>query len=51
MNFMSDALENGRRSRVLNIVDDFNRKVLWSQAAFSFPEDSLLVVLKATCRY
>jgi putative transposase len=51
MDFMSDALENGRRFHVLNIVDDFNREVLWSQDAFSFPAGSLLVVLKATFRY
>ncbi len=50
MDFMSDALENGRRIRVLNIVDDFNREVLWSQAAFSFPAEHLVDALKEICR-
>ncbi len=50
MDFMSDALENGRRIRVLNIVDDFNWEVLWSQAAFSFPAERLARALKEICR-
>jgi putative transposase len=33
MDFMSDALSDGRKIRVLNIIDDFNREVLGLRSA------------------
>jgi putative transposase len=35
--FMSDALDNGRRIRVLNIIDDYNREAIWVDAQFHYP--------------
>lgn len=37
MDFMSDVLQNQRKFRVLNIIDDFNRKALCIEAAYSMP--------------
>ena len=37
MDFMSDALQNQRKFRVLNIIDDYNRKALCIEAAYSMP--------------
>lgn len=37
MDFMSDALADGRRIRILNITDDFNREAIAVEAALSFP--------------
>ena len=37
MDFMSDALRNQRKFRVLNIIDDYNRKVLCIDSAYSMP--------------
>jgi len=37
MDFMSDQLANGRRFRVLNILDDFSRLCLATQADVSLP--------------
>lgn len=36
MDFMEDRLENGRKVRILNIIDDFNREALLMQVEFSF---------------
>ena len=33
---MHDVLENGRKFRVLNVIDDFNREALAVESAFSF---------------
>ena len=46
MDFMSDALENGRRVRVLNIIDDFNREALWVDAQYSYPADFVIRALE-----
>lgn len=32
MDFMSDRLENGRRFRVLSLVDQYSRECLWTEA-------------------
>ncbi|MFK8056263.1 MAG: IS3 family transposase [Saprospiraceae bacterium] len=37
MDFMADALQNGRKVRVLNIIDDFNRESIWQDVQFSYP--------------
>lgn len=37
MDFMSDALIDGRTFRILNIMDDYNRECLLSQGSISFP--------------
>lgn len=46
MDFMSDALENGRRIRVLNIIDDFNREALWVNAQYSYPSEFVIRALE-----
>lgn len=35
--FMHDVLSNGRKIRVLNIIDDYNREALWVDVHFSYP--------------
>jgi len=42
MDFMSDSLMNGRRFRVLNVIDDFNREALCLEPYFSI--GALLVI-------
>ncbi len=37
MDFMSDSLWNGRKFRVLNIIDDYNREMLVMDPDFSMP--------------
>ncbi len=46
MDFMSDALQNQRKFRVLNIIDDFNRKALWIEAAYSMPSAFVINALE-----
>ncbi len=46
MDFMSDALDNGRRIRVLNIIDDFNRAALWVDAQYSYPSEFVIRALE-----
>lgn len=42
MDFMSDSLENGRRFRILNIIDLFSRESLSILADFSFPAQKVI---------
>ena len=37
MDFMSDALMNGRKFRTFNIMDDYNREALMVEPSFSLP--------------
>lgn len=46
MDFMSDSLTNGRRFRILNIMDDCNREALLNEAYYSIPAQRLVVRLK-----
>jgi putative transposase len=46
MDFMHDCLMNGRKYRILNILDDYNRKAISVEADFSFPAEAVNNVLK-----
>jgi putative transposase len=37
MDFISGSLDCGRKFRVLNVINDFNREALMVDAGFSFP--------------
>jgi putative transposase len=39
MDFMADSLEDARAFRLLNVLDDFNRKGLGIEADFSLPAE------------
>lgn len=45
IDFMSDALTDGRKIRVLNITDDFNREALAIETGLSFPAERVIRVL------
>jgi putative transposase len=45
MDFMSDALEDGRTIRILNIIDDYNRKCLAIRCGVSFPAQRVTRIL------
>ena len=42
MDFMSDALVNGRRVRVLNIMDEYSREALAVYPDYSIPSVSVI---------
>jgi putative transposase len=42
MDFMSDALESGRKVRVLNVIDDFNREALNITVDSSLPAERVV---------
>ena len=46
MDFMSDALVDGRKIRVLNVTDDFNREALAIEIGLSFPSNRVIRVMK-----
>lgn len=46
IDFMSDTLINGRKFRVLNIIDDHNREALINEAYYSIPAKRLVESLK-----
>ncbi len=46
IDFMSDTLWDGRRFRLLNIIDDYNREVLHIESDLSLPTQRLIRVLE-----
>ena len=42
MDFMADALGDGRAFRLLNVLDDFNREGLGIEVDFSLPADRVI---------
>ena len=46
MDFMSDALTDGRKIRVFNVTDDYNREALAIEAALSFPAHRVIRALE-----
>ena len=46
MDFMSDRLMNGRRFRVLNIIDDYNREILRIEPYFSITSARVVRIIE-----
>jgi putative transposase len=46
IDFMSETLVNGRKFRVLNVIDDHNREALINEAYYSIPAERLVEPLK-----
>ena len=47
IDFMSDSLWDGKKVRLLNVVDDCNREVLWIESDTSLPTQRVIRVLEA----
>lgn len=45
LDYMSDALQNGRRFRTINVIDDFNREALAVKAFRTLPSTRVVQVL------
>ena len=50
MDFMSDALQTGRKLRVLNVMDDCTRESLVAYADFSIPAEKVVAALENIIR-
>ena len=46
MDFMSDSLITGRKIRILNVMDDYNREALCVQAEISIPSQRVIRALE-----
>jgi putative transposase len=51
MDFMEDRLENGRKVRVLNILDDYNREAIEIKVEHSFPSNRVVDILCQTIEW
>ena len=45
MDFVTDVLDNNRRFRGFNVIDDFNREVLFIEIDYSLPSNRIIWVL------
>ena len=45
MDFVTDVLENSRRFRGFNVIDDYNREVLFIEIDYSLPSNRIIWVL------
>jgi putative transposase len=43
---MQDSLENGRKFRTFNVIDDYNREALAIEIGYSFPSVRVIEILK-----
>ena len=46
IDFMSDSLWNGRKIRLLNVIDDYNREILWIETDSSLPTHRVIRTLE-----
>lgn len=46
MDFMSDVLEDGRKIRILNVIDDYNREALMCEIDYSFPSEKVVKLVQ-----
>ena len=46
IDFMSDLLTDGRKLRVFNVIDDFNREAVVIEAGLSFPDRAVVNTLE-----
>jgi putative transposase len=51
LDFMSDSLLSGQRFRTLNIIDDFNRELLWIEIDISLPASRVVRVLEQMAQW